>query len=394
MATANKFITTRIIVKWNDDKKNKAIDISLNVKQAIVEDDDRLIDKAVVLLDSPHMVADSIPREGLAMTVGMGWVTEYAILFKGIITKIITEAQGGVPQLKVVALDPSYQMMLSSDKRPNPQQNRHEGKVSEIIQRIVTAYHIPVDQIKVDPDITYNKDHPKFQGPIKDWEFIQQLAADYNARAYVEYNTKGSQEDAYFYFQPESALLQGNSIGTLQYCQGSSQLLDFKLKRIASTADAQRRTIVIDPTTGEPKITPKPPDAPPDAPKPPDPGALKDLARNSATAANNLEQAASSVAKADVQDQRPKTTVPGQPSDITIPERIGKQDPTQVKGMQLTGTAIGSVHLRAKGKMTVKGIPLEGEGDWYVRKVIHTYTHAMEGTKESSTYRTEFEATR
>lgn len=388
MATASK-ITTKIIVKWDD-----TIDISDNVKQAVVEDDDRLIDKATIILDSPHMAAANIPKEGLKMTIGMGWVTEYAILFQGIITKVITEAQGGVPQLKVVALDPSYKMMLNTKEKPNPLQNRHVGKVSEIIQNIVKAYGIPIGQIKVDPDRTYDEKQALYQGSRKDWEFIQQLAVDYNARAYVEYNVVNSKGDAYFYFQPESELLQGKPMGLLQYCQGYSQLIKFELKRIASTADAQRRTMVIDPTTGEPKITPQPPAAPPDAPKPPDPGALKDQARLSSTAANNLERAASSVAKADVQDQRPEVTVPGQPSDITLPERIGKQDPTRVKGMSLTGTAIGTIHLRAKGKVSVKGIPLEGEGDWYVRKVIHTYTHALEGTKESSTYRTEFEATR
>jgi hypothetical protein len=382
---ADTKLTTKIIVKW-DDK----IDISANVKQATVEDDDRLIDKATIILDSPHMAADSIPKEGLKVVVGMGWVTEYAILFQGIITKITTEAQGDVPQLKVVALDPSYQMMLET------KQNAHNGKVSEIIKNIVDAYKISIGQIEVDPDRIYDEKQQVpvlHQPPKKDWEFIQQLAVDYNARAYVEYNVKDTKAGAYFFFQPESKLLQ-ERMGTLKYCQGYSQLIKFELKRIASSADAQRRTIVIDPTTGEPKITPKPPAAPPEPPKQPDPGAVKDVAKSSPTAANNLEQANTIAAKANVQDQRPTVTVPGQPSDITIPERIGKQDPTRVKGMLLTGTAIGNVNLRAKGKLGIKGIPLEGEGDWYVRKAIHIYTHVKEGTKESSTYRTEFEATR
>jgi hypothetical protein len=375
--------TAKIIVKLAD-----TIDISANVKQAIVEDDDRLIDKATIILDSPRMTADSIPKEGLKVVVGMGWITEYAIIFQGIITKITTEARGDVPQLKVVALDPAYQMMLETKK------TSHVGKVSDIITNIVKAYGISIGRVKVDPDRTYEDKQALLQPPKKDWEFIQQLAADYNARAYIEYNVKDSKEDAYFYFHPEGDLLQGERMGTLQYGNGYGQLIKFELRRIASSADAQRRTIVIDPTTGEPKL-PLPPSAtPPDVPTPPDPAVLKDLARISPTAASNLEQAASIVAKADVQDQRPKVTVPGQPSDITLAERLGKQDTTRVKGMLLIGTAIGTVYLRAKGKIGVTGIPSGSEGDWYVRKAIHTYTHMMEGAKESSTYRTEFEATR
>jgi hypothetical protein len=55
--------------------------------------------------------------------------------------------------------------------------------------------------------------------------------------------------------------------------------------------------------------------------------------------------------------------------------------------------------LRAKGKVTLKGLPPWVEGDWYVFKVNHHYTRLVRtangaAERHRSTYRTKFEVTR
>jgi phage protein D len=386
-ATVTNATTAMVIVQLEEE-----IDISNNITWVEVEDNDRLIDKATFLMNDPHGTSVDVPKEGLKVTIGMGWVAENAILFQGIITKVTTESKGTLPQLRVVALDPSYQMMLETKK------DRHTGKLSKIIEDIVSQYGIPTGQIKVDPDPTFDEKNDLKQGNKKDWEFIQKLAVDYHARAYVEYTFKNKVGAARFFFQPEKNLLQGERMGTLHYCHGFSEITEFKFERVANNADAQRSVTVVNPLTGNTVTNPPPAPATPDTPKPTDPDSAKALAKISPTAAANKEQAETIVAKADVKDQRPKVTVGGQHSDVTLPERVGKQDPTRILGLLGKGTAIGTVMLRAKGKVGIVGIAAWAEGDWYVKKAIHTYTRVMvdtkKGPKDQSTYRTKFEVTR
>ena len=63
-------------------------------------------------------------------------------------------------------------------------------------------------------------------------------------------------------------------------------------------------------------------------------------------------------------------------------------------GLKGRGRAVGTVMLRAKGKVTIEGIAPWAEGDWYVEKAIHTWRDTSVGERRGSSYETRFTATR
>src|SRR5206468_10034017 len=94
-------------------------------------------------------------------------------------------------------------------------------------------------------------------------------------------------------------------------------------------------------------------------------------------------------------DHRPRTVVAGTPSDPDLPQRVTIQDPTQILGLRGQGLAVGTIKLRAKGKVSIHGIAVWDEGDWYVRQATHVYrrepVRRPNGQTENvSTYHTRF----
>jgi len=383
--TANNTNTAYIqVVLEGDDKQELSTG---EVRSAEVEDNDRLIDKATVVVDDPHGTIMDLFKERVTLRVDMGWGTEYATLFKGAVTQVPSVSQNGERQVKITAFDFSYRMMLG-----DPVNKSHTGKLSEIIERIVTSdpYNIPKGQIKVNNEPTFTKEKPLKQVHQRDWEFIQYLAFLYKARAYVEYNDGKSQ----FYFHPESQLLRGDRMGTLTYCQGFSQLIEFKFQRIASGADALRSAMAMDKDTGETVKSPPPPPKAPDKPDAPDPDKTAALAKISPQEATTYEEAQNALAKLTEPDQHPKEKILGASSDPDDLKRLVQQDPTRILGLFGEGKAVGTVKLRAKGKIGIQGISTWAEGDWYVRKAVHIYKRDIKDKEDHSTYYTKFVVTR
>jgi hypothetical protein len=87
---------------------------------------------------------------------------------------------------------------------------------------------------------------------------------------------------------------------------------------------------------------------------------------------------------------------------VSDPDKIAttvKADPTRILGYSGHGTAIGTVKLRAKGKVTIKGIAPWAEGDWYVHQVNHIFTRinvidAKKKKRDRSTFQSKLYVTR
>jgi phage protein D len=343
----------------------QGIDLGAQVSYVDVEDHDRLIDRATVVLDDPFGAVGDIPREGQALQVELGWVSEYAVLFDGDITRVVTEARGSLERrVTLVALDISYRLMQGA-----PKTRDHTGSLSSIMKAIVAEYSLPVGQVQLDPDPSFTDDLPLRQTNQKDWAFIQDLAHRYRARAFVEYNDGQSQ----FYAISEPQLVQGDSQGSLTYQEGPGQLLEFRYERIAASAMPQSSGVTIDPSTGNVVTAPPPPPVTPEAPPAPDPARSQLLDSVGSGPSNDYSQAFEQVATAQrtPDQQRPQNVYAGLPSDPAIPDRVARMDPTSVLGLHGEGLAVGTVMLRAKGKIGIQGIANWAEGDWYVRQVNH-----------------------
>lgn len=369
--------------------EGKGFDLAPTVESIDVEDHDRAIDRARVVFDDREAKIAPIMREKLRVQISLGWSTENALMFEGIVMGHKTEAIGGGQQrVTVTAYDISYEMKI----RPARTLSFNSGKLSDALKLIVKDYEkdgITVDPKKgivLDDDPTFTPLDPltKKEGQT-DWDFVQELAEKYHARAFVEVNDKKSQ----FYFVSERNLLKLDPMGVLHYCPGGGgqKLVEFQYQRVGSGASPTSTVTVVDPKTGEPvtqKATPPPEEKPMEV----DPAADAEFAQAAEVALKASQPA----------EALPKTVLTGAGSDPKAAKHKLQQDPTRLLGFYGTGTAVGTINLRAKGKVTIKGIAPWAEGDWYVHKVNHIYTRIMvkDKTKEQnrSTYQTKLAATR
>jgi len=354
------------------DVKVEGTSIAARVHTVEIEDNDRLIDKATIVLDDPAGDGANVFIEGQKVTVDMGWMEEYATLFEGQIKNPENQTSGGSGhQNKIVAFDLSDLLM-----RGQPKTRNLTGKLSAILALILGDYSaITADpaNIKPDPDKEFTAP-PLRQVNRLDWQFIQDQAEQFGARAFVEYNNGKSQ----FYWVSEKQLLSGDPMGQLHYCPGFSELIEFKYQRVASGASARQGATTVDPKTGDALIAPTPPAAP------------------SETLTGPVTSPTSTP-----DDQRPVNTAVGLPSDPDPTQQARPADPTRTLGLYGQGTAVGNINIRAKGKVTIKGIADWAEGDWYVRKATHVYTRkaTQNGKLDAkgqgpSTYHTKFVVTR
>lgn len=360
----------------------QGIDISANVRSVEIEDHDRLIDKAVVVLNDPKGSASEAPREGNTLVVDLGWGSSHAVMFEGEVTQIANQDAGCDPKtVTLTALDLSYRLR----KRPFSATN-HLGKLSAVLQRIVTrdpATGVQVGQIEPDPDPEFKDDAPLRQSTQNDWDFIVELARRYNCRAFVEYNAGASK----FYFIPVQRLLEGEVLGTLSSGGMAGRILRFGYDRAAPRAAERSSAATPDPKTGQVATTPAPlpPTEPAHAPGP----VAADVGGDSLDSALTV----ASEAKDLPQSQRPQRQRAGLPSDPARAAAEATQDPTRALGFTARGSCVGTVMLRAKGSVEVAGISGWGLGRWYVRKVKHVLRTGYAGGMRPG-YSSEFELTR
>ncbi len=364
------------------------IDMAATVESIDVEDHDRAIDRAIVVFDDTADRVAKIVREQTKIHITMGWTSENALIFEGVVTAMKIEAQGAKQQrVTMTALDLSYLMKIGTPKK----RYFDSGKLSDALKALVSTYSaagLAAGDIVVDGDPTYSSVQPLPKPATQsDWDFIQKLSDQYKSRAFVEVNNNTSK----FYFVSEKSLLKGDPMGTLHYCPGGGgeKLVEFSYQRIGSSAAPASTATVTDPKTGDPVTqTATPP--PLEAPLTVQPNASPQLAQ----AADVLSKSADKP-----EDSRPTPITNPLPSDPDKAARQIQPDPTRIVGFLGTGVAVGTIKLRAKGKVTIKGIPPWAEGDWYVHKVNHIYTRIVVTnnkmkSQDRSTYQTKFSATR
>jgi len=362
----------------------EGIGVQSQVESIDVEDHDRAIDLARVVFDSAADLSQ-IVVEQTKISINLGWSDENALIFVGLVMSVKTEATGtGQPRVTVTACDLSYKMKQTQNK------NRQftSGQLSDALAAIVADYpDLTVGQILPDPNPTFTPQAGWSQrGGQSDWDFVKDAALRWKARTFVEINNNTPQ----FYFVSEKSLMSGNPMGVLHYCPGGvGPLLEFKVERVGSGAAPISSVTVTDPKTGQP-VTDQ---APTPAPDPP--------LQVSPSASATLTQAAGVIAQAAGQpaDSRPVNNIAAQPSDPALASTTVQRDPMRLLGMAGNGLCRGTVMLRAKGTVTIQGLPPWAAGNWYVRQVNHLFTRisAIDNNRKQvdrSTFQSKFFATR
>ena len=377
-------------------------DLSQQVWRVDVEDIDRGCDMVTLRMDDPNSANSDAIREGQKVQIELGWETEMAFIFEGLIRSVRAVA-GGTSHLEVQAFDMSSKL---AQPLPDDASTRHSGTLESIIRKLAGRHSIEVGAVTIDPMPTIPDTSPGviLQGSRTDWQIMQELAEQYRARVFVEINvTPGDVESVRrqggkprLYFISEQALLAQKAMGRLQYCRGASQLLEFDYSRVADGAWPSTSTTVSHPDTGEPVAQAGPAPATDPAPSPSAARSSEIQAVSGDGAARAYEASNQVGADAAVRpaDLRTRREASGLPSDPDLARQAIAQDRTRVLGYVGRGLAMGTVMLRAKGAVEIEGLSTWAEGRWYVARVNHIVERQRLHDRTQLTYRSRFVATR
>jgi len=364
-------------------------DITASVRSVVVEDHDRIADKATIELSDPTGVAGNVSREEQTVKIDLGWEKEHAVIFEGVITNPKDVVKDGKRGAKMIACDLSFRMTKKEETITHP-----EGKLSALVRSLFKKYSIPEGSVQVTPDPELKEEAHRKQIKRSDLGFIQDLAFRYGARAFVEVNDEKSK----YYFVSDSVLLKQKPQGSLSYCPGFSQIKSFSMQRIAAAAPPEKSGSVKDPKTG------KPVNAKTEKPEPTPPAKVHGptASRAGAVSEGGSDRHGDAVDAAEGAATKPDAQInvnlmAGLPSDPKLLADFARRDPTRKLGLLGKGVATGTVMLRAKGRVTLTGVSDWADGDWYVRKVKHIYRVGatnVSGKRSKDVFETQFAVTR
>jgi phage protein D len=362
--------------------------VSAPLQSVDVEDHDRLTDKATVVLDDHTGVLADASFEGLVIRLTLGWGKEKDTIFEGVVTSARVIAQPGGQGVELTALDFTFRM---TKRTFEPAEWAPGERLSDVVKRIAgrTDYGTKVKQIEPADDV--KRDERKLIGRPNqnEWEFVLEQAQAQGCLAFVEFDGKSTSN---FYFVPLQTVARAKPIGTLRYCRGTGELVEFTYERISSGALPAKASSSLDPVTGKAVQQPAPPESPRPAVPPPATKRVPDLGAGPRKALEALTELG---AAADAQLKQPAERVAGAPA-VTAAEAAVKvePDPTRVLGFLGQGVATGTTKLRAKSMVSIFGIAPWAAGDWYVTKVNHVYTRERINNRTRSSYFSKFTATR
>ncbi len=364
-----------------------------------IEDTDQGTDKATLLLEDPGGSNSIGIQPGQQIHIVMGWLSEYALMFVGRIREreIVS---GDRSRLRIICFDDSIRM----NQPPENTGRTHAGTLEAILTAIVEPYNIALGKVEIDPMPEYSEDDPIRQRNRSDWTLIQQLATRHNARAFIEPNAvegKPPTQEAppglpQLYFISEDALLAQDPAGHMTYCEGFSQLLTFEMRDVGRTATASSNVAVIDPLTGLPCVEEGTAAAESAPPVPSDNLIQRAEAGTGAVSPGDLAQRSELAANADITptELRPRRHHTGLASSCERARQAVLPDRTRLLGYHGTGMAMGSVRIRAKDTVELDGLPSNGSGVWYLKRVNHIVQRTRIDDQTQSTYRTKIVATR
>jgi hypothetical protein len=369
------------------------IDVSSTCAYVNVEDHDRLIDKATIVMDDAKGHLAEPIRIGAKVQIEMGWAKENTTVFEGYIRRVKASGAGEAKRgVTVVAFDPAFKANLLPKKA-----EEYKGKLSAILEKLIGGYTKWFDkgEIKPDPDFEYKEDRPlKRREQQTDWALIQELAVEHSCRAFVEINAEEGKPDKpakpKFYFVAEKTLFKQDPLMKLHHCRGHTDIVKFDFEQIAGSASPIFNAVTVDDEKGdakpaEPSREPAKPAA--KTPVDPPPGLSDAEAKVWAGAISSSEQ----IEEAD-DEQIQQGFYSGIASDPDMAERLVRRDPTRSRGWLGKGIVGGTVKLRAKGKVAIEGIAPWVGGDWYLVRVNHVYKRAP-GNDPQITYETRFVVT-
>ena len=356
-------------------------DITPWVNSVTVTEDDRQADSCSIAIQDPRMVYADGLFEGCSVEIDLGYAEpgEHALLLRAVITKIeMSYPDNGVPTLTLKGEDKSIGMGLVEKNVV-----WRKTSVAEIVKAVARPYGFASVEVRLEQDPTLRQ--PVHQDGKTDLAFLQELAEQHHAKCFVELDEAGGEV---LYFIPERQIvnLRRPDQLVLRYRLGpDSNLISFSPSFDTSYIDRLKASADVDRNGQSIKTR--------EAPAPPVEVWTLDEARLGAVSPRDRElvrslytRGASCKREFQALLTAPRPGVGRVARDRSAMEtgndtRAGRQN-----GMSAGGSVAGSIWMRAKSNVTVRGVGRRFDGAWYVSSV----THKVDG----GGYRTDFKAVR
>jgi phage protein D len=356
-------------------------DITPWVNSVTVTEDDRQADSCSIAIQDPRMVYADGLFEGCRLEVDIGYAEsgEHALLLRAVISKIeMSYPENGVPALTLKGEDKSIEMGLVEKNVV-----WRKKSVAEIVKAVAKPYGFAKVEARLESDPELRQ--PIHQDGKTDLAFLQELAEQHHAKCFVELDETGKEV---LYFIPERQIvnLRRPDQLVLRYRMGpDSNLISFSpsfdtsyIDRLKAAADVDRNGQAI-----KTREVPAPPvevwtldEARLAAVSPRDRELIRALYQRGADCKRDFQKQLTARRPEVGKVARDRTAM-----DSGNDTKAGRQN-----GMSASGSVAGSVWMRAKSNVMVRGVGRRFDGQWYVSSV----THKVDG----GGYKTDFKAVR
>jgi phage protein D len=347
-------------------------DITSWVSSVSVTEDDQQADSATISVADPLLVyADGLFEGGVAeVDLGYAEPDQHALMIKATITKVeVSYPDNGVPSISLKGEDRSIQMGLVERRKV-----WRDRTVTDIVRAVATAkpYGFARVEAQLSPDPMI-RSRPINQDGKTDLAFLQELAKTYHAKCFVELD---EQDQEILYFIPERRVVSLRRPDTLvlRFRDGpdgpDSNLSSFSPSFDSSYIDRQKEVTDIDQQGRQIESKAKPPvDV-----------VVWELDEGRLGQASGADQdRLRTLYERGVQRKRElqKSLSARQATvGLVVPDQ-GELESTNDSlesrrlGMTASGTTVGTIWLRAKSNVIVRGVNARFNGTWYVSSVTH-----------------------
>ncbi|MFE0250668.1 phage late control D family protein [Streptomyces sp. NPDC059010] len=355
-------------------------DITPWVGSVQVVEDDRQADNFSLTVNDPRLAYADALIEGCHAEIDLGYAEtgQHALMLRALITKVETGyPENGAPTVRLHGEDGSIVMGLDEKNR-----KFKNTTVTAIVRKVADEHRFGTVETRLVPDPKVVEEH---QAGVTDLAFLQDLATRHHAKCFVELDERDREV---LYFVPERHIVRLRRPDTLvlRYRMGpDSNLMSFspafdtgyvdQVKEINDLDDEGRTVRSPQPPPAEVALWPLPTDL-----------------RDRVNAADHARMKALYEAGAKGKEELQRTLLSRRKKVGAVARDQAELDSTggslesRRLGMTASGTTVGTIWLRAKSNVEIRGVHTRFAGQWYVSSATHTI--------DGNGYRTDFRCVR
>ena len=347
------------------------------LRRVEVEESDLAADLATLVFGDNDLVLSDVLHEGLSVEIDLGYTTEHAVLFRGIVTAVRSHfPRRRQPQVEIQAADKL--ILLSMKPKTKAWGNTMVG---QIVRDVALDYGLVPGDVSVEEDVTIQQARPRQQVEETDLAFLHRLAREFDCKLFVEHPTGPDTIN----FVSTRSLLEADPIeATLDF---NHNVEEFSASFEAFATGPRERLVTTDEATGERIELEEELVQSGETQWTPDAGRLARLGGAAARVSALLARSAAKRATLTDYWREPARDA-GAPARSSSDRYGARGDRARRMGQTGRGRTAGCIWLRPCKRVRIEGYGGRWSGNWYLARVRH------ELDLERRAYLSEFLSTR